>query len=118
MKFPTVQQLAMRQENDQRVYFTEDTARDQASGNPPKTEFFALCQVDNFSETLLYADVPEYYTWNNKSWQRTKQEMDVAGYPGVKHTQAEFTLSAQVKETVSIFVCSYITLRALNRLLT
>ena len=51
-------------------------------------EFFALCQADNFAKTLLYVDVPEYYTWNNKSWQRRKQETDVAGYPGVKHTQA------------------------------
>ena len=68
-RFPTVQQLAMYLKNDQRVYFTEDTARDQASGDPPKTtltEFFALCQVDNFAKTLLYVDVPEYYTWNNK----------------------------------------------------
>ena len=90
-RFPTVQQLSVHLENGQRVYFTEDTARDQASGDPPKTtltEFFALCQVDNFAKTLLYVDVPEYYTWNNKSWQRRKQETDVAGYPGVKHTQA------------------------------
>ena len=42
-RFPTVQQLAVHLENGQRVYFTEDTARDQASGDPPKTtltEFF------------------------------------------------------------------------------
>ena len=58
-----------------------------ASGDPPKTtltEFFALCRVDGFAKTLLYADVPKYYTWNNKSWSRRKQGTDVAGFPGVR----------------------------------
>ena len=84
---PPVQQLAVHLENGQRVYFTEDTARDQASGDPPKTtltEFFTLCQVDNFAKTLLYVDVPKYYTWHNKSWSRRKQGTNVAGFPGVK----------------------------------
>ena len=73
------------------ISLSEDTARDQALEDPPKTtltEFFALCQVDDFARTLLYVDVPEYYTWNNKSWQRRKQGAAVAGYPGVKQAQA------------------------------
>ena len=71
----------------QRVYFTEDTAMDRAAGDPPKTtltEFFALCQVDDFAKTLLYVDVPKYYTWSSKTWRRRKQGKDVAGFPGVK----------------------------------
>ena len=90
-RFPPVQQLAVHLENGQRVYFTEDTARNQASGATPKTiltEFFVLCQVDNFAKTLLYVNVLENYTWNNKSWQRRKQGTEVAGYPGVKQAQA------------------------------
>ena len=80
---PPVQQLAVHLENGQRVYFTEDTVLEQVSGDPPKTtltEFFALCQVDGFAKTLLYADVPKYYIWNNKSWNRRKQGTDVAGF--------------------------------------
>ena len=53
---PPVQQLAVHLENGQRIYFTEDTAIDRAAGDPPKTtltEFFALCQVDDFAKTLL-----------------------------------------------------------------
>jgi len=68
-------------ENGQQVYFTEDTARDQASSDPPKTrltEFFSLCQVDNFAMTLLYVNV------HLMSWQKRKQGAEVAGYPGVK----------------------------------
>ena len=84
---PPVQQLAVHLENGQCVYFTEDTALDRASGDPPKTtltEFFSLCRVDGFAKTLLYVDIPKYYTWNNKSWNRRKQGTDVAGFPGVK----------------------------------
>ena len=84
---PPVQQLAVHLENGQCIYFTEDTALDQASGDPPKTtltEFFALCRVDGFAKTLLYMDIPKYYTWNNRSWSRRKQGTDVAGFPGVK----------------------------------
>ena len=84
---PPVQQLAVHLENGQRVYFTEDTALDRASGDPPKTtltEFFTLCRVDGFAKILLYVDIPKYYTWNSKSWNRRKQGTDVAGFPGVK----------------------------------
>jgi len=43
-----------------------------------------LCQIDNLARTPFDVDVPEYYTWSNKSWQRRKQGTEVAGYPGVK----------------------------------
>ena len=84
---PSVQQLAVHLENGQRVYFTEETAMDRASADPPKTtltEFFVLCQRDDFARTLLYVDVPKYYTWRSKSWNRRKQGKDVNGFPGVK----------------------------------
>ena len=29
-------------------------------------------------------DVPRYYTWRNKSWNRRKQGRDATGFPGVK----------------------------------
>ena len=82
-KDPPVQQLAVHLENGQRVYFTEDTLRNQASRDPPKTTltFFALCQVDNFTKTLLYVDVPRFYTWNKKSWNKRKQRTNVVCFP-------------------------------------
>ena len=33
---------------------------------------------------LYYMDVPRYYTWRNKSWNRRKQGRDATGFPGVK----------------------------------
>ena len=68
---PPVQQLAVHLENSQRVYFTEDTVLDRASGDPPKTiltEFFALCRVDGFAKTLLYVDITHGTTNVTEFW--------------------------------------------------
>ena len=56
-RFSPVQQLAVHLENGQRVYFTEDTAREQASRDPPKTtltEIFFLC--------VKLTTLPRHYT--------------------------------------------------------
>ncbi|KAK3880245.1 hypothetical protein Pcinc_015250 [Petrolisthes cinctipes] len=53
---PTVQRLAEHLKNGQRVYFTEETAR-QALEQPSETTltaFFLLCQNDEFAKSLLY----------------------------------------------------------------
>ncbi|GFS73153.1 ATP-dependent DNA helicase [Trichonephila clavipes] len=60
---------------------------------PPKTTltaFFQLCQNDAFAKTLLYVDVPRYYTWNVslKEWKRRVQGTHVDGWPGVKARDA------------------------------
>ncbi|XP_044575138.1 uncharacterized protein LOC123258947 [Cotesia glomerata] len=66
---PAVIHLAVHLEYGQRVYFTNDTALDRAI-NPPKTtltEFFELCNRADafgaFAQTLLYSEVPRYFTW-------------------------------------------------------
>ncbi|XP_073513990.1 uncharacterized protein [Phyllobates terribilis] len=60
---------------------------------PPKTTllaFFELCQQDPFAKTILYCDLPKYYTWNasRKTLERRKRGLDIEGYPGVKATDA------------------------------
>ncbi|KIH57822.1 hypothetical protein ANCDUO_11985, partial [Ancylostoma duodenale] len=70
-------------ENGQRVYFTADTGRERAA-NPPNTTltaFFQLCQQDSFARTLLYPEVPRYYTWNasRKVFCKRKQGAPVPG---------------------------------------
>ena len=78
-------------ENGQRVFFHEGNAQERAQ-IPPQTTltaFFQLCQQDEFAKTLLYSQVPRYYTWQtNKVWQRRKTGRPVEGYPGVKSTPA------------------------------
>ncbi|XP_054091709.1 ATP-dependent DNA helicase PIF1-like [Zeugodacus cucurbitae] len=54
------------------------------------TSFFATCTSDPFERTLLYSEMPRYYTWNasSKKWLRRKSGHPVDGYPGVFSTDA------------------------------
>lgn len=83
-RYPTVVHLAVHLENGQRVYFTEENAVEVAS-NPPDTTlsaFFKLCRNDTFAQTLLYADVPMYFTWNKSKndFERRKVGKSVVGH--------------------------------------
>ncbi|XP_045454816.1 uncharacterized protein LOC123664266 [Melitaea cinxia] len=89
-RHPTVLQLAVHLENGQRVYFTTETAV-QVAQNPRKTTllaFFELCNEDEFAKTLLYHEVPQYYTWANNKFTRRKRGENVVGYPGIKKDSA------------------------------
>ncbi|XP_043861998.1 uncharacterized protein LOC122756458 [Drosophila santomea] len=78
---PAVQHLAIHLENGQRVYFTEENVLQRAFEAPKTTltEFFTLCQKPDvfgqFAKTLVYGDVPRYFTWNksSKKWKPRKQ---------------------------------------------
>ena len=117
-RFPPVQQLAVHLENGQRVYFTEDTARDQASGSPPKTtliEFFALCRVDNFAKTLLYADIPGA-TSLGRGGNKEQRLLGTLVLSKLKPWVGS-TPSAHVKESSFISAYFYIMLKVLSHLL-
>ncbi|GFQ97793.1 uncharacterized protein TNCT_225881 [Trichonephila clavata] len=77
-----VQHLAVHLENGQRVLFHRRNFSPKSTREPPKTTltaFFTLCQKPDvfgqFAKTLLYTDVPRYFTWNNsgKKWDPRKQ---------------------------------------------
>ncbi|XP_072389496.1 uncharacterized protein [Diabrotica undecimpunctata] len=78
---PAVQHLAIHLENGQRVYFTEENVLQRAFEAPKMTltEFFTLCQKPDvfgqFAKTLVFGDVPRYFTWNksSKKWEPRKQ---------------------------------------------
>lgn len=89
-RYPTVVHLAVHLENGQRVYFTPGTAH-QVIQNPRNTTllaFFALCNEDEFAKTLLYHEVPQYYTWANNKFTRRRRGEDVVGHPGIKKDAA------------------------------
>lgn len=91
-RYPTVVHLSVHLENGQRVYFTEANAQ-QRVVNPPNTTltaFFQLCQTDDFAKTLLYNEVPTYFTWNatKREFQRRKQGKSVPDYPEVRYDNA------------------------------
>jgi len=85
---PAVVHSSVHLENGQRVYFTEQTALQQALSAPKTTltEFFKLCsQLDifgRFARTLMYSDVPRFFTWNrqSKNWEPRKRGVPVQGY--------------------------------------
>ena len=91
-RHPTVVHLAVHLENGQRVYFTTENARARALSPPHTTltAFFSLCGDDMFAKTLLYSEVPTYYTWNAsaKKFQRRKQVKAVEGHTNLYSTDA------------------------------
>ncbi|XP_055904241.1 uncharacterized protein LOC129940040 [Eupeodes corollae] len=89
-RHPTVVHLAVHLENGQRVYFSAENMQNIAQ-NPPKTTltaFFDLCHSDGFAKTLLYHEVPHYYTWANNKFSRRKRGQEVVGHPGIKKDAA------------------------------
>lgn len=82
-RYPAVVHLSVHLENGQRVYFNQENVAAR-SVNPPNTTltgFFQLCQTDPFARTLLYHQVPQFYTWSqNKTFCRRKQGVSVEGF--------------------------------------
>ncbi|XP_017490266.1 PREDICTED: uncharacterized protein LOC108378484 [Rhagoletis zephyria] len=75
-RYPPVVHLSVHLENGQRVWFTESNALAQAL-NPHDTTltaFFKLCQHDSFARTLLYVEVPKFYTWNSSKKEFIKRK--------------------------------------------
>ncbi|XP_044594412.1 uncharacterized protein LOC123271894 [Cotesia glomerata] len=87
---PTVFYLAVHLDNGQRVYFNPTNIQNLAIP-PPKTtltEFFNLCSRDDFARTLLYCEVPSYYTWSSHEFHRRKNGENIPNYPGIKKSSA------------------------------
>lgn len=88
---PTVIHLAIHLENGQRVYFNAQNAIERALTAPKTTltQYFELCKQNNifgqFAQTLLYSEVPSYFTWNklSKKWEPRKRGSPVDGYQGI-----------------------------------
>lgn len=91
-RHPTVVHLAVHLENGQRVYFTTANVHARVAAPPATTltAFFKLCTDDMFAQTLLYSEVPKYFTWNasKKEFQRRKQGKAVPGHANLYSTDA------------------------------
>ena len=105
-RFPPVMQLAVHLENGQRVYFYETTVLHQAHNEPPRTtltQFFILCQHDDFAKTLTYPDLPHLYTWDGrgKKWRRRKRGAKHLDHPNIFKAQCigrVYTISPNQQE--------------------
>ncbi|KAL7295112.1 hypothetical protein TKK_0011579 [Trichogramma kaykai] len=91
-RHPTVIHLAVHLENGQRVYFTMQNVRERALAPPQTTftAFFSSCSSDLFARSLLYSEVPKYYTWNKstKKFKRRLQGKPVPGYSNLRSSDA------------------------------
>ncbi|XP_043209020.1 uncharacterized protein LOC122374379 [Amphibalanus amphitrite] len=54
------------------------------------TSFFNICAEDEFAATLLYHEVPRYYTWQTatKSWRRRRRGAPHPNVPGIFSARA------------------------------
>ena len=82
----------MHLENGHRVYFTEENAEEVAE-TPPETKvtaFFKLNNEDPFARSLLYNEIPAYYTWDTQSkmFKRRRLGAVVEGEDGVRRADA------------------------------
>ncbi|GFU23539.1 ATP-dependent DNA helicase [Trichonephila clavipes] len=84
--------ISSNEANGQRVLFTADNVRARALVPPATTltAFYSLCQDDLFAKTLLYSEVPKFYTWNasTKKFQRRKQGKAVEGHTNLYSSDA------------------------------
>ncbi len=94
-RFPTVVHLAVHLENGQRIYFDPKNKEhlNHQLENPKGTTltaFFDLNKKDSFASTLLYYEIPSYYTWNRtlKTWKRRVVGEIVTGCSGIKKDSA------------------------------
>lgn len=114
-RHPTVVHLAVHLENGQRVYFTVDNVQQRAVSPPATTltSFFKLCETDAFARTLLYSEVPTFYTWNAaaKKFQRRKQGEPVDDHPGYYSTDA---IGRMYTVSPSNIECFYLRLLLVN----
>ena len=89
-RHPAVVHLNVHLEGGQRIYFNPDTVQAQIESpkNTTLTAFFNLCQSDTFAATLLYPQVPKYYTWieTKKEWKRRSIGEKVDGHPDIRST--------------------------------
>ena len=80
--FPSVTHLAVHLENGQRVYYTDNTSREEiqrrGESDTTLTAFFKLCREDPFARALLYFQLPRHYTWKNKKWKRRAGNVESA----------------------------------------
>ena len=65
---PPVEALDVHLPNGERVYFNPEdpppNLAEVSNRHTKLTEFFKLCQEDEFAQSLLYCEVPKYYRYN------------------------------------------------------
>ena len=92
---PSIQRLAIHEENLQTVYFQENNVA-EAITNPKNTTllaWFKLNQVDADARMLKYHKIPEHYVWNQSQHHWDKKEKGaLAAYTQQIHLRVKDTI--------------------------
>ncbi|XP_054275666.1 uncharacterized protein LOC128994867 [Macrosteles quadrilineatus] len=84
-RYPSVMHLEVHLPDEQNVYFQPNNVRDRMEQDTTLIAFFNLCQTDAFARTLLYNEVPSYYTYTKqRGWSRRRRGTPVPGHPDVR----------------------------------
>ncbi|XP_045500045.1 uncharacterized protein LOC123697545 [Colias croceus] len=86
-RYPPVTHLDVHLEGGQRIYFNTENVTERLE-NPRQTTllaFFRLCQTDDFAKSLLYEEVPSYYTYDKQRgvFNRRRRGRPVDGESGI-----------------------------------
>ena len=84
-QYPNTTKLVVHLENQQNVIFDKSTEIKLVIEKNEKTqltEFFHLNATDLFANSLLYYEIPKYYTWDNKNkkWNKRKKNKYISKY--------------------------------------
>ncbi|GBP61498.1 hypothetical protein EVAR_34735_1 [Eumeta japonica] len=86
-RHPPVIHLDIHLEGGQRIYFNPENVTERLE-SPRRTTllaFFNLCETDAFAKTLLYHEVPSFYTYNKQQciFNRRRRGTVVVGEAGI-----------------------------------
>ncbi|KAI5747287.1 hypothetical protein M8J77_013075 [Diaphorina citri] len=71
--------------DEQRIHFQPHSVREQMDRSTTLMAFFELCQTDSFAKSLLYCEVPSYFTYSRqRGWARRLRGQPVPGHPNIR----------------------------------
>ncbi|KAI5705868.1 hypothetical protein M8J75_002513 [Diaphorina citri] len=84
-RYPAVMHLEVHLPDEQRIYFQPHSVREQMDRSTTLMAFFELCQTDSFAKSLLYCEVPSYFTYSRqRGWARRLRGQPVPGHPNIR----------------------------------
>lgn len=110
-RHPPVMHLDIHAEGSQSIYFNPENVAERLV-NPRRTTliaFFELCGTDSFAKTLLYDEIPAYYTYDKQRrvFNRRRRGSPVDGAPGVYKEHVVGRVILYIQTILNVFICAY-----------
>ena len=75
-QYPFTNRLPIHLEDCQQITYQDDDDISHVldtKGKTKLTEYFQLNLTDDFARTLLYHEIPKYYSWDNSKWKKRRK---------------------------------------------